>query len=214
MFDHDTPLTGERLKALLSHVTWRSVVTITFFLTGLAAIGGGVYWLWADTNRLCSRQVDASPDATQSASVSFPSHNIYVDISGAVVKPGLYELPKDDRLASLVERAGGFAKNADTQYLSQELNLAKELKDGDKIYIPTKGERVATSVPITTVSTTTALTSINNATQKELEALPKIGEKTAAEIIAGRPYAALTELVEKDILSEAVFTELKDSITL
>ncbi len=189
-------------------------MAFTFFLTGLAAIGGGVYWLWADTNRLCSRQVDASPNATQSAIVRSANQAIYVDISGAIIKPGLYELVKDDRLAVLVEKAGGFAKNADTQYLSQELNLAKELKDGDKIYIPTKGERAQQTAPTTASSTQTGLTSINSATQKELEALPKIGEKTATEIVEGRPYAALTELVEKDILSEAVFTELKDSITL
>jgi competence protein ComEA len=58
----------------------------------------------------------------------------------------------------------------------------------------------------------TDLLDINSASKKELAALPKIGDVRAAAIIKGRPYKGKDDLVNKKILSEDVYNEIKDRI--
>ena len=53
---------------------------------------------------------------------------------------------------------------------------------------------------------------INRAKADELMTLKGIGEARAAAIIKGRPYARKDELVQKKILPEAVYNEIKDKI--
>jgi DNA uptake protein ComE-like DNA-binding protein len=53
---------------------------------------------------------------------------------------------------------------------------------------------------------------INKATSAELEAFPGIGKAYAAKIIAGRPYANKLQLVQKKILTQAVYDKIKDQI--
>ncbi len=56
------------------------------------------------------------------------------------------------------------------------------------------------------------LMDINTASKKELASLPKIGDARSDAIIKGRPYKAKDELVDKKILSEDVYKEIKDLI--
>jgi competence protein ComEA len=53
---------------------------------------------------------------------------------------------------------------------------------------------------------------INKAKADELMTLKGIGEARAAAIIKGRPYARKDELVQKKILPESVYNEIKDMI--
>lgn len=53
---------------------------------------------------------------------------------------------------------------------------------------------------------------INRATPAELEAIPGIGKVYAAKIIAGRPYSSKAGLVQKNILSAALYEKIKDRI--
>jgi DNA uptake protein ComE-like DNA-binding protein len=53
---------------------------------------------------------------------------------------------------------------------------------------------------------------INRAKAEELMTLTGIGEARAAAIIKGRPYARKDELVQKKILPESVYAEIKDRI--
>lgn len=56
------------------------------------------------------------------------------------------------------------------------------------------------------------LMDINTASKKELASLPKIGDARSDAIIKGRPYKAKDELVDKKILTEDVYKEIKDLI--
>jgi DNA uptake protein ComE-like DNA-binding protein len=53
---------------------------------------------------------------------------------------------------------------------------------------------------------------INTATADQLKTIPGIGDAYAARIIRGRPYRAKNELVQKNILPEAVYEKVKDRI--
>ena len=64
---------------------------------------------------------------------------IYVHVCGAVVKPGVYELAAGSRVYEAVEQAGGFAENAEKNYVNQ----AQVLEDGVKLVIPTQEEAAA-----------------------------------------------------------------------
>ena len=67
------------------------------------------------------------------AEVSQEPEEIYVDVSGAVVSPGVYCLDAGSRIFQAIEAAGGCT----TEAAPVCLNQAAELSDGQKVYVPT-----------------------------------------------------------------------------
>ena len=59
---------------------------------------------------------------------------IFVDIKGAVKKPGVYQLEEGSRVIHAIEKSGGLKSGADTSVL----NLSKRLEDGNIIIVYTK----------------------------------------------------------------------------
>lgn len=135
---------------------------------------------------------------------------IFIDIEGAVVKPGLYKLPQDSRIQDSLVAAGGLAALADREYIAKNLNLATKLTDGAKIYIPFVGEVLRLGSGLNSSSQV----NINNSSQSQLEDLPGIGPVTAEKIIAGRPYGSVDELLTKKIVGSKVFDQIKDKISV
>ena len=76
-----------------------------------------------------ARQDSTGGNAQQSATC-------FVHIYGAVVNPGVYELPEGSRIYQAVSAAGGFAEEACQDYVNQ----ARQVSDGMKIWIPTEKE--------------------------------------------------------------------------
>ena len=66
--------------------------------------------------------------------------------------------------------------------------------------------------PIHVAQAKSAPIDINRAKADELMTLKGIGEARAQAIIKGRPYARKDELVQKKIIPESVYNDIKDQI--
>lgn len=143
---------------------------------------------------------------------------IKVDIQGAVKKPGIYQLKIGQRIADLIASASGFTKDADSIFVAKNLNLATELKDQDKIYIPFLAEenletKASNSSSVQSVEKT-GLISINQASLSELQTLSGIGAVKAQGIIDNRPYTNVDDLVSKKVISENLLNDLRAQLVL
>jgi competence protein ComEA len=67
--------------------------------------------------------------------------------------------------------------------------------------------------PHATVAPNAAMVDINTASAADLKGLPGVTETEAAKIVQGRPYKEPSDLVSKKILSETVFSKIKDRLT-
>jgi len=220
MFDEKTQTVFKNRKFF----NWQFVLFIVLALIGLGAVVFGLYTLTSFSSQSYLVGETASV-ASNSAFLSFPQGFIYIDLGGAVKKPGIYQLAVGSRLATAVSQAGGFTTQADSKYVSQELNLAQKLKDGDKIYIYSQAEKEyqqsavefcqgLNSVSSQVIDDGLAQISVNNATADDLQTLDGIGEKRAEEILASRPYRSLGELVEREVLTENLFGKIKNQLKL
>ncbi len=142
------------------------------------------------------------------------AQEIWVDVAGAVVAPGVYKLPFGSRVEDAIRAAGGVSREADAEAIARAINRAAKLTDGAKLYIPKQGSDQAEASTSQDKDHSSAGVSVNAASQSELETLSGIGPVTAKKIIDGRPYLTLEELVSKKALSQSLFDKLKDQITL
>lgn len=133
-----------------------------------------------------------------------------VYISGAVMEPGVYEMPDGARAIDALYKAGGPAPDADLV----AVNLALRLHDEDQVLIPRAGE--AASV-VAGASARPALLNINTASAQELDALPGIGEVYSQRIVESRawdgPYKTTDDLVARQVLPRATFERIRELIT-
>jgi competence protein ComEA len=73
--------------------------------------------------------------------VSQVNSKVVFDISGEVLKPGVYTLSSGSRISEALIVAGGLAVNADREWVEQNINRARKIGDGEKIYIPKKNNQ-------------------------------------------------------------------------
>ena len=109
---------------------------------------------------------------------------IFVDIKGAVKKPGVYQMKAGDRVKDAIDAAGGLTAEAD----SQKVNLAQRVEDQMVIVVPKVGEE-AEAIPAGATSKEVSKegkVNINTATVEELKTLKGVGEKKAEAIIEYR----------------------------
>ncbi|MGH2811999.1 MAG: helix-hairpin-helix domain-containing protein [Actinomycetota bacterium] len=149
------------------------------------------------------RKVEAAPDKTDV---------LVVHVAGLVSKPGVYELSAGSRVKDAIEAAGGPVDGADLD----TLNLAAEVADGTKIYVPRSGQ---TAQPATAASGQPAeKVNLNTATQSELESLPGIGPVIAERIIAFRErnggFASVRQLLEVEGIGPKKFEAIEDLVVV
>lgn len=166
--------------------------------------GGIIYNSIVGDHRISGLEKSTNEVASGAGEIS--ARRIKVEASGAVEKPGVYDMPYDSRVKDVLISAGGLVSKADRNYISKNINLAQRVVDGGKIYFPFEGESGQKVVG--------SLININLATEAQLDSLPGIGLATASKIVAGRPYQSISELVSKKIISNSVFQKIKDKIAV
>lgn len=176
-----------------------------------------------------SEEETAEPE---SISVSEPEL-LWVHVCGAVMRPGVYELPAGCRVYEAVQTAGGFTEDADQNYVNQ----AQTLRDGVKLVIPTKEEvmsfqstgdgnagmtagiiegSASDGQESGTGETKDGRININTATESELCNIPGIGETRAAAIAAYREshgsFKTPEDIMNVTGIKEGTYEKIKDSI--
>lgn len=135
--------------------------------------------------------------------------HIFVDVQGAILNPGIYELHFSSRVHDLLIAAGGLSGEADRDWVAKNLNQAAKLKDGEKYYIPYQEEAVKGDQ-----ASAVGKININSASLSELDSLPGIGQARSQKIVDNRPYSRIEELLERKIISSSVFEEIKEKISV
>lgn len=111
---------------------------------GQAALAGEIECVQEGSQRVSDGEnretgMSAAASTEKEAALQTQSGVIYVHVCGAVVMPGVYELEAGSRVYEAVEQAGGFAENAEQNYVNQ----VQILDDGVKLVIPTQEEAAA-----------------------------------------------------------------------
>lgn len=151
---------------------------------------------------------------------SAPTEEVYVDVKGAVKKPGVYAVSSDMRMMDVIEMAEGFLVSAD----QSQINLALKLLDQMVIYVPQIGEepKDSTEGALSAIEPETkeqeGLININTADTQQLQELNGIGEKKAGKIIQYREdsgsFQTIEELKNVSGIGDKTFEALKDLITV
>ena len=161
--------------------------------------------------------------------------DIYIDIKGSVLNPGVYKLKSNSRVVDAIEKSGGLAKDANTRFL----NLSKKLNDGDVIVVYSNSEiKNAQKQEIIYVETPcvceevkndacykeentqskSSKININTATIEDFKTLNGIGDAKAKAIIEYRTknvnFKSIDELLNVNGISENVFSKIKENITI
>jgi DNA uptake protein and related DNA-binding proteins len=183
-------------------------------VTALAAIGLGA-WLAISPALTPSPPEEAlDPFGVASGSPTVVvSELLVVDVEGAVVHPGIIELPAGSRVADAVAAAGGYSAQADLPAAAAQVNLAAALRDGQQIVVPLIGATAGGS----SGSAGGGLVNLNTASPEELDALPGIGPVTVQKVVAARaeqPFASLDELVTRKVMTNSQVDKIRDLVTL
>jgi competence protein ComEA len=169
---------------------------------------------------------DPATGATEGAQLSSTTTStsqaplIYVQVAGAVRRPGVYQVAPGARVFQAVLQAGGFTEDAD----QQGVTLAARLTDGCRICVPRVGETLVgqTVAPEPqaggTGETATGPVSLNSATLEQLDSLPGVGPAIAQDIIAYReaqgPFTSVEQLTDVPGIGPAKLEKLRPLVGL
>ena len=142
---------------------------------------------------------------------------ITVDVKGAVKAPGIYDLPVGSRVNDAVQKAGGLTEQAD----SKGLNLAQKVSDEALVYVPSKGEEVASQQAGSGAPSSTSKdkkVNLNKASLEELKQVKGLGGKRAQDIIdhreANGKFKSVDELKKVSGIGAKTIEKLKDYVTV
>lgn len=163
--------------------------------------------------------------------------DLYVDIGGAVKTPKLAMLPAGSRVEDAITEAGGLTSDADMS----TINRAEVLVDGQKIYIPKKGEAGYVPGGVGTggaadgtggaiagaggaVGTggqgaaASGKVNINTADITQLQTLTGVGPVTAQKILDYRNqkgrFSTIEDLKNVSGIGDKTFEKMKDQVTV
>jgi competence protein ComEA len=213
----------------------------------MIAAGGGALVLALAAGWLAFAPVEADSTDLASGGLALPTMQsasaapttesaaggtIVVDVQGAVLEPGVRQLPAGSRVAEAIAASGGYASDADLATAAASMNLAQALADGEQVRVPRIGEasHVAGGTGDAVPSAASVdgggggvvggggggLVNLNTATPEELEALPGIGPVTVQKIVAARqeqPFASLDDAVQRGVIHRGQLEDIQGVAT-
>lgn len=157
------------------------------------------------------------------------SDNFFVDVKGAVKKPGVYEFKVGDRVIDAINKAEGLKKTGNTSNINLSKKLYsemvvyvytdKEIKDGTKnINCNTTCNCEKVEVNNCVENKNNNKININTANITELQLLSGIGESKAKDIIKYREengnFNSIEELKNISGIGELIYEKIKDNIII
>ena len=160
---------------------------------------------------------------------------VRVQVSGAVLEPGIYDVPASCRVEEAIAAAGGLTENAD----SERVNLVRKVRDGMQIRVPVqkaartsstqRGNSKAKSGLDESVSGKSGSNKagsgrnssmmqsvrINSASAGELQQLPGIGPALAKRIVetrSGGRFNSADDLLRVPGIGKAKLAKLRDYV--
>lgn len=160
---------------------------------------------------------------------------VRVQVSGAVLEPGIYDVPANCRVEEAIAAAGGLTENAD----SERVNLVRKVRDGMQIRVPVQKaawisrtqRKNAQATAGYSASSTKKVGStragagknnsavqrvrINSASVSELQQLPGIGPALAQRIVETRNSGRFTsadDLLRVPGIGKAKLAKLRDYV--
>lgn len=204
---------------------------VILVLVGIILFGGG--YRFAQMKERAAGESKIVLDQGEAADES-KAKQLLIHVTGAVAKPGVYELPAGSRIIDAVNKAGPTGE-ADLDVLK----LATQVIDGQTIYVPVKiaaGQPSAAgaSPPAAAVAAQPVVSyssgagssaqqaggkvNINTADLAQLDTLPGIGPAYAQRIIQYReingPFKTIEDIKQVSGIGDKRFEQLKDLITV
>jgi len=151
-------------------------------------------------------------EAMQVVPITIAEPEIFVDVTGAVNKPGVYTLTGKSRVIDAIKAAGDSAPGADLS----TINLARVLNDGEQIYVDStivnsSGVRVSKAVHSGPIN-------INRATARQLDALDGVGPVIAQRIVDYRKingsFLTIDDLQKVSGIGAAKFAQIKAKVRI
>jgi len=151
-------------------------------------------------------------EAMQVVPITISEPEIFVDVTGAVNKPGVYTLTGKSRVIDAIKAAGDSAPGADLS----TINLARVLNDGEQIYVDStvvnsNGVRVSKAVRSGPIN-------INRATARQLDALDGVGPVIAQRIVDYRKingsFLTIDDLQKVSGIGAAKFAQIKAKVRI
>lgn len=213
------PLTWRARVEGLADATGTTPLRIVFGAGAVAVAIAAALWLLRPAPSPPEASLPfASTTAAEAASSTTAPAALVVHVAGAVVAPGVHELPTGSRVVDAIEAAGGLAVDAD----SARINLAAPLVDGGRVYVPVVGEEpppVAVGEGAGDPGAgATGPVNLNTADAAALEALPGVGPATAAAILEHRgkvgAFTSVDQLLDVPGIGEAKLEALRDLVTV
>ena len=175
--------------------------------------------------------------SAQSAVTSKTAHvkTVRVQVSGAVLEPGIYNVPASCRVEEAIAAAGGLTENAD----SERVNLVRKVRDGMQIRVPVQKTTRTSRTQRKKAQAKSSLgesalgksggakagpgrnnsmmqsVRINSASASELQQLPGIGPALAQRIVETRNNGRFTsadDLLRVPGIGKAKLAKLRDYV--
>jgi len=135
-----------------------------------------------------------------------PPAGLLVEVTGAVLRPGLYRLGRGERVEAAIAAAGGITDQADPGRLP---DLAARLRDGLQIRVPFVRGPTSSVIP---------RINLNQATEDELLGIPGFTPDLAAAAVRQRElfggFSSTRELVTVLGMSEVAYLLARKYVTV